>query len=462
MSQETWKRPPIVVPKIRKRTRFMLRYSTGLAVVVALGLLNCVETRAGELSSTEKRILEFIEAHRVEPIALIEKVVNIPSQTNNLAGVREVGKVFEEEFAKSGFAARWENVPRAMNRAGHMIAEHPGKLGKRVLLIGHLDTVLEGKAFQRETDRPNHARGNGTVDMKGGDVIMLYALKALNEAGSLEDRQVSVILTGDEESAGTPIDLSRASMRALAKSSDVALAFEAADGQTATVARRGVGSWALRVKARPGHSSGIFREESGAGAIYEFARILDEFRRELSGQKGLTINSSLTLGGTKIEHESGANNGGAEGKTNVIPGEAFAHGDFRFLSDAQADAAEAAMRAIVARSLPRTSAAIEFEREYPAMAPTPGNYAVLGVLDQVSRDLNLGGIVAFDPILRGAGDISFAAPFVDGLDGLGAHGSRSHTPDEWMDLDSVPDQIRRAALLIHRLVHEERAAEKPK
>ena len=440
----------------------MTRRCPDLTLAFAFSLLVPGTALAGGLTDSEKRVVAHVDAHRDEAVGLIERVVNISSGTNNLAGVREVGKVFEAEFARVGFTTRWEEMPAAMNRAGHLIAEHPGTRGKRVLLIGHLDTVLEGHPFRRDPERPGRATGNGTVDMKGGDVIILYALKALQAAGSLEDRQVAVILTGDEEAAGYPIEISRASMRALARRSDVALAFEAADGQTATVARRGVGSWALKIKARPGHSSGIFREQSGAGAIFESARILDDFRRELSGQKGLTFNASLILGGSTVEHEPGASRGTAEGKTNVIPGAAFLHGDFRYLSDAQADAAETAMRAIVARSLPKTSAEIEFEREYPAMAPTPGNYALLATLDRVSRDLDQGEVTAFDPILRGAGDISFAAPFVDGLDGLGTHGARSHTPEEWVDLDSLASQIRRAALLIDRLIHEEKGDGKAK
>ena len=427
-----------------------------LALASAIALLAPAPAPAGNLNDGERKVVEYVDAHRDEAVALLEKVVNIPSATNNPVGVRGVGKVFEAEFARIGFTTRWEEMPAAMNRAGHLIAEHAGTRGKRVLLIGHLDTVLEGRPFRRDPEHADRASGNGTVDMKGGDVVMLFALKALHASGALEGRRVAVILTGDEEAAGFPIETSRGSMRALARRSDVALAFEAADGATATVARRGVGSWSLKIKARPGHSSGIFRENSGAGAAFESARILDEFRRELSGQKGLTFNASLMLAGTTVTHEPGSDGGGAEGKSNVIPGAAYIHGDLRYLSDAQCDAAEAAMRAIVARNLPKTSAEFQFEREYPAMAPTPGNYALLATLDRVSRDLGLGEIVAFDPVMRGAGDISFVAPFVAGLDGLGLQGSRSHTAEEWAEVSTIPAQIKRAALLIDRLSHEEK------
>jgi glutamate carboxypeptidase len=435
------------------------RSSPNLALALALAVV-AAPARAEGLSDGERRVVAYVDAYRDKAEALLEQVVNIPSATENLDGVRAVGKVFEAEFKKVGFTTRWEEMPAAMKRAGHLIAEHPGTLGKRVLLIGHLDTVLEGRPFRR--DGKGRASGNGTVDMKGGDVVLLYALKALGASGALEGRQVAVILTGDEEDAGLPIETSRGSMRALAHRSDVALAFEAAVDDTATIARRGVASWSLTVKARTGHSSGIFTDSSGAGAVFEAARILEGFRGALADQPGLTFNASLIVGGTTVGHDLAASRGTAEGKSNVIPGAASVQGDLRFLTDAQYDAAEAAMRAIAARNLLRTSATITFEREYPAMAPTPGNKAILAVLDRASRDLGLGPVKPFDPVQRGAGDISFVAPLLDCLDGLGTTGNRSHTPDEWVDLDALPAQIKRAALLINRLTHDEPGVGKPR
>lgn len=426
-----------------------------LCLAPALALAGPVRARAGGLSPVEQRIAAYVDAHGVEAVALLEKVVNIPSATENRDGVRAVGKVFAAEFERVGLTARWDEMPAAMKRAGHLIAEHEGTVGKRLLLIGHLDTVLEGRRFERiDGGTVKKAAGAGTVDMKGGDVVLLYALKALKEAGALDGRRIKVILTGDEEDAGSPFATSRGSMLALARRSDVALAFEAAIDDTATIARRGVASWTLNVKGRTGHSSGILGPHGGAGAVFEAARIVDEFRRELAGRKGLTCNPSLFLAGTEAEHAEGAGRGTAGGKRNVIAGEAVVEGDIRFLSDDQLKAAEATMRAVVARNLPKTSAAIEFVGEYPAMAPTAGNLAVLSVLDGASRDLGFGPMKPHDPGKRGAGDIAFVAHLVDGLDGLGPTGERSHAPDEWVDLDSIPTQIKRAAVLILRLTRD--------
>ena len=406
---------------------------------------------AAEISNDEKKIVAIIESQRDETIAMIEKVVNIPSATQNLAGVREVGKAFQAEFEKIGFQTRWDAMPATMKRAGHLIAERPGSRGKRLLLIGHLDTVLEGKKFERVGDK---AFGTGTVDMKAGDVIVLQALKALFRVGALDDRRIAVIFTGDEEDAGSPISVSRASMRELAKRSDVALAFEAVIDDTAIVARRGVSTWSLTVKGETGHSSGIFRRELGTGAIFETARILDTFRQELSGEKDLTFNASLILGGTEVAHEKNAFQGSASGKTNVVPPTTIVQGDLRFLSEPQREAAEERMRAIVSEHLPKTSATIEFIDEYPAMSPSAGNYELLKILDKTSRDLGFGPVKAFDPGKRGAGDISFVAPLIDSLDGLGADGEGSHAPGESINLDALPRQVEKAAILIHRLTRD--------
>lgn len=437
-----------------------------LAVLPALALALDLAppARSDDLSPEEARVVARVEAHRVEAERLLEAVVNVPSATWNLDGVRAVGKLFAAEFERLGFETRWEDMPPAMKRAGHLIAEHKGHRGRRLLLIGHLDTVLQGQSFALEPAGAapgRRARGNGTNDMKGGDVILLYALKALREAGALAGRRVAVILTGDEEDTGEPLAVSRASLRALAARSDAALAFEAAIDDTATVARRGFASWTLRVDARTGHSAAVLRRGAGAGAAYEVARILDAFRTELGDERGLTINPSLVLAGTGVEHADDAGRGLAHGKRNVVAGAAVVEGDLRFLSDVQRASAEDRMRRVVARNLPKTSARITFRTDYPAMAPAPGNYALLETLDRASRDLGLGPVKPLPPELRGAGDVAFVADRVPCLDGLGTHGERSHAPEEWLDLDALPAQVRRAAVLIYRLTRDEPPAPTP-
>jgi glutamate carboxypeptidase len=138
------------------------------------------------------------------------------------------------------------------------------------------------------------------------------------------------------------------------------------------------------------------------------------------------------------------------GRGSVVSSKALAYGDLRFLSAAQQEAARAKMRAIVAASLPGTSAKITFSDGLPAMPPTAGNDALLAELDAVSRDLNFGPVAAAEP-LGGAGDVSEVAQWNSCLDDLGAIGGNEHVAGEYAELDTLPVQIKRAALLIYRL-----------
>ena len=409
------------------------------------------------LTSTERRIRDAIAATREEQVTYLQRVVDIPSSTLNLAGVRRVGDVFRASFDSLGFTTRWVAMPDAVGRAGHLVAEKRGKPGApRLLLIGHLDTVVEptGPTFVREDSL---ARGVGSGDMKGGDVIVLYALKALARTGQLRDLDVTVIFTGDEEHTGDPLDVARKELIELAKRSDLALAFEGGNRTNATVARRGASGWRVEATGRQAHSAGVFGAGAGFGAVYELARILDGFRQAFSNEPYLTMNAAIALGGTDVQYDTVAIAGSAGTKTNIVPRRAVAEGDLRFISEAQKEATRARMREIVARHLPGTDATITFSDGYPAMSPTPGNAKVLAVYDSASRALGHGAVEALDPGARGAGDISFVAPLIDGLDGLGAVGRGAHNPNEVVHIPLMWLQTERAALLLHRLGRRQRA-----
>ena len=401
-----------------------------------------------ELNRTERAIADHATKGQAAAEALAEKTVNIESPTENVAGVRAVGEVFAAELNAIGFDTRWIEMPAGMKRAGHLLAETKGKRGKRLLLLGHVDTVLSGERFRRDGTR---AYGTGTADMKGGAVVMLQALKALHAAGALKGARITVLLTGDEEDVGLPMADARAPMVELAGRSDAVLSFEAAIDGTATIGRRGVNSWTLEVSGETGHSSAIFGEERGSGAVYEAARIVAAFHEELGKENYLTLNPSVFVGGTSAELDD--YRGKAAGKTNVIAPKAFVRGDIRFISLEQERSVMERMQAIVARHLPRTQATLRFDQaSYPPMAPTPENEALLRQLDRASRDLGLGKVEALDPAKRGAGDIGFVAHLLPGLDGLGGGGGENtHAPGESMLLDTLTPMAQRSAILIYRL-----------
>jgi glutamate carboxypeptidase len=445
---------PVTAPSPRS---FRRAVTLGLAAALSAAAGRDALAQAG-LSGAERRIRDDVARRAEDQVAFLARVVDIPSGTLNVAGVRRVGDVFRAALDSLGFETRWVDMPPGMGRAGHLVAEHRGKAGRtRLLLIGHLDTVFEGEG-QQFVREDTIARGAGSGDMKGGDAIILYALRALAGAGALKDANVTVVLTGDEESAGDPLSVSRRDLVEAARRSDVALAFEGGSDTTAVVGRRGASEWRLTVTGKQGHSAGVFGDSSGYGAIYELARILDAFRTELGGEQYLTFNPGVVVGGERVEFDTLRLSGTAAGKTNIIAPAAVASGDLRFLSAEQEERARGRMREIVARSLPGASATITFAEGYPAMTPTPGNARLLAVYDTVSRALGYARVVAFDPGRRGAGDVSFVAPYVDGLDGLGALGGGSHSPREHVDLPSLTRQTQRAALLIYRLSRQKAPA----
>ena len=425
--------------------------------VIFLSIL-CVGscTYAQNISRTEKKIIKTIEANNIEAIEFLKKVVNINSGTMNHEGVKRVGDVFGKAFESLDFTSTWHDMAE-VNRSGHLFVENKGSKGKKILLIGHLDTVFEADSPFQEFEMVNDsiALAPGGNDMKGGDVIILYALKALKENGLLNNAQIIAAFTGDEEASGKPLTISRKHLIEAAKRSDIALCFETSTGfNYATVARRGASGWKLEVEGQRAHSSGIFNDRIGAGAIFEVSRILNEFYNTVRGEEYLTFNPGIILGGTTVDYDQELNKGTTFGKSNVVAQKVIVEGGLRFISEEQKERARTKMLEIVANNLPHTSAKITFTDSYPAMSPTTGNDNLLNQLSQVSLDLNLGKVEAYDPGKRGAADTSFVAEYVDCLDGLGTMGRGAHTPEETVNLKTIEALTKRAAILIYRLINQ--------
>ncbi len=418
------------------------------------------QTPATGLSAQERQIADAAQAGKDEAIALLAKLVEQNSGTFNSAGVKAVADMLAPEFEALGFEVEWKPMAAA-GRAGHLVAVHRGNgRGKRMLLIGHLDTVFEADdpftGFKREGDT---AIGPGVGDDKGGDVVMLAALRAMQAAGALRDADIEIVLTGDEEDVGSPLSVARADLIAAGKRADVALDFENLshkDGrEMGSIARRSANTWVLEAHGESGHSSGIFSAAMGDGAIFELARILAAFRDELP-EPDLTFNVGLAGGGQTAQFDAAQTRLEASGKDNIVPPVAVARGDFRTLSQEQTRRVAAKMQAIVARHLPRTTATLRIDEDYPPMPPTVGSRALLAKLNEVNRDLGLPRMDELDPLGRGAGDIAFVAADSDGLVGMGISGDGSHAAGESADLGSIPRQAARAAILMHRLANTPR------
>jgi glutamate carboxypeptidase len=411
------------------------------------------------LSPAERSIAAAVDAHNAEALALLRQLVDINSGTLNPAGVHRVADVLAPKLDAMGFKTRWVDGT-SFHRAGHLVAEHPGTGAGasrlKILLIGHLDTVFEPSSpFQRyEPLSDSTARGPGIIDMKGGDVILLYALRALADAGQLDRMNVTVVYDGDEEEPGAPLSAARRALEDAAKDAGVALGFEdgAGDPHTAVISRRGAASWTLTTTGLPAHSSQIFKPEVGAGAVYEASRALTAFYAKLSAEPYLTFNPGLALGGTSVTTDTTGTQGTAAGKTNVVAERMVVTGDLRTLSPEQLANAKRTMQGIAADHLPKTTAGLRFDEGYPPMAPTDGNRRLLATYDRVSRDLGFGPVVAVDPSRAGAADVAFVAASVPMIiDGIGLAGHDDHSEKETADLRWLAPLTKRAAVLISRL-----------
>ena len=403
------------------------------------------QTHSQSLSTEEQKIVDYIDKHVDDANGLLERSVNLDSPTQDLAGVRRVGDLFARELESLGFTTTWLDMPPAMKRAGHLLAEKKGDRGKRILLLGHLDTVLTGEKYRREG---NKAFGSGTSDMKSGDVVIIYALKALADTGALKDASIVVMLTGDEEESGVPKETRLEGMYAAAKRSDIALSFDGGARTGALSTQRGQSFWDIEVTAKTGHSSQIFTAEMGSGAIFEASRIMDEFYKTLRGQKYLSFNAGAIAGGTKIDGETSTVS--VTGRGSVVPSRSVMWGDLRFISASQEKIARQKMRDIVSRSLPGTSSKITFYDGIPAMSPKKGNDELFKRLSAVSQDLGFGKMTPEDPV-GGATDLAEIADLLPCLEDLGGYGGGEHARGEYVELDALPMQAKRAAILIYRL-----------
>lgn len=427
---------------------------------VTFFLLLCLflpQFAAAQLSRQEIKIAKAIDSRSAAALELLKISVNINSGTMNFEGVKEVGALYMEELSKLGFETKW-SPGEAFDRAGHLTAVHKGKgKGKKILLIGHLDTVFETDSKFQSWSMLNDSiiKGPGVSDMKGGDVIIILAMQALHDAGLLEELTIEIIMTGDEELSGDPIALSKKDLKDAALRADIALGFEDGDGipNHALVSRRGATEWTLTVKGNAAHSSQIFTDAVGNGAIYEAARILQAFYDSLSKEENLTFSPGIIGGGGQVSIDPLTNSVMASGKSNIVASDVIVKGDLRAVSTEQLEKARKIMSDIIAKNYPQTSAIIDFgDGGYPPMTLTDGNKKLLEAYSKASVDLGFGVVTAVPPRKAGAADISFVAEEVEmALDGLGIAGADGHTINETANLNYLTIDAKRVAVLMARL-----------
>jgi glutamate carboxypeptidase len=277
-------------------------FAAGLSLFAAPNFAQQAAVEA-PLSAQEQEVIDWLSDKEDEMVALLERLTNINTGTLNKAGVAEVITLLGAELRELGFTSRalpgdvieMPSCPGSeyqIDVADHLLASKQGS-GKRLLMIGHVDTVFPlNSPFQRFSREGDTAFGPGVSDMKGGLVVMLYALKALNEFGQLEDKAISLMLNSDEEIGSLS---SRKYIEEQAPLHDYGLVYESSGNNRLTRARKGLGQARFVVNGRASHAGGAHQQ--GRSAIKELAYKIVEIENMTDYESGVTVNVGVVNGG---------------------------------------------------------------------------------------------------------------------------------------------------------------------
>ncbi len=377
------------------------------------------------LSERASQIRSWLEPRESDLVGLLANLVNQDSGTYDPAGVNQVGEILASAVANSGFMIR---RVAGSTYGDHVVATRPGSQGERRLLcLGHMDTVFPaGTAASRPFQiKDGRATGPGVLDMKGGLVLLVFALRALQATDSPAWRGTSfTLLFNSDEEIGSPS--SRPLFAAEASRHDAAIVLEPARPNGACViGRKGVGHFHLETFGRQAHAGA--QPELGINAIWEMAHKICELQALTDFERGTTINVGVVRGGER---------------SNVVPDSAAAEIDLRIWNAEEGARVGAAFREIASRvHVPGATATLTGEIGTPPWQTNGGTKQMLGFLERAGQAL---GIQVAGVTTGGGSDGSRVAHVIPTLDGLGPVGSHTHSPDEFVE---VPSLVERAALL---------------
>jgi glutamate carboxypeptidase len=381
------------------------------------------------MTSRCEAITRWLQAHEQEAIGFLEALVNLDSGTYDRAAVNRVGELLAGAFADLGFAV--QRIPQTAF-GDHLLALRPGEDAHTALLcVGHMDTVFpEGTAASRpfRVDA-GRATGPGVVDMKGGLTVLVFALRALAATDSHAARRLgcSVLVNTDEE-IGSPTSRHLFMEQAARHQAAVVLEPARPNGEC-VIGRKGVGHFRVDVFGKQAHAGS--QPELGANAIWELAHKVCAIQALGDPEQGTTVNVGVIRGGER---------------SNVIPDRASADVDVRIWSAAEADRLTRAFREIAERvTIPGTSARLDGEISNPPWPTNDGTRRMLTILNDAGSPLGL----AFEGVTTGGGsDGNGIAQVIPTLDGLGAVGSKMHSPEEYLEVASLQQRAALLALFI--------------
>jgi glutamate carboxypeptidase len=366
----------------------------------------------------------------------LKTIVNIDSGTFTKAGIDRVGAYLQERFQEFSFSTRFD---RQEYYGDHLIATHTGKTagGPRILLIGHIDTVLpEGEAERRpfaisRRDGARIATGPGVLDMKSGVLIGMYALHLLIEGQEANYSNVTFLCNSDEE-VGSPS--SRPLVQDLAQQADAVLVLEPGRArETIVSSRKGCGQYRVEVHGLSAHAG--VEPQRGRNAILELSFQVQKMQALNGTIPGATLSVGIVRGGER---------------TNVVPDYAYFDMDVRTSDQGSLKALEAAMRQVTSQNeLQGTRITLSGSMLCQPFERNSHNTRLIEVAREAGHEL---GLKIQDVGSGGASDANTTAAMgIPTLDGLGAGGGLAHNPGEFIELDYLPTRIALVAGLVRRI-----------
>ncbi len=366
----------------------------------------------------------------------LKTIVNIDSGTFTKVGIDRVGAYLQERFQAFGFSTRFDMQEQY---GDHLVAIHTGKSqhGPRIVLIGHIDTVLpDGEAERRpftisQRDGMRIATGPGVLDMKSGVLIGMYALRLLIESQEANYSNVTFICNSDEE-IGSPS--SRPLIQELAQQADAVLVLEPGRAEETIVSsRKGCGQYRVEVHGVPAHAG--VEPDRGRNAILELSYQVQKMQALNGTIPGATLSVGIIRGGDR---------------TNVVPDYAYFDMDVRTADQASHKALEAAMRQVTYQNkLQGTRIILSGSMLCQPFERNKRNSHLIELAKEAGYEL---GLQIQDTGSGGASDANTTAAMdIPTLDGLGAGGGLAHNPGEFIELDYLPMRVALVAGLVRRI-----------
>ncbi|WP_378956952.1 glutamate carboxypeptidase [Pelosinus sp. sgz500959] len=403
----------------------MLNKIIGNKHIVFIFMLSVMLLMANILAVCAAPNLELYDktkSAQTEVLKNLEIVVNIESPTGYEKGLTEMGNFMVQQLQELG--AKVETIPATGSAVGfNIVATLEGTGTGNTLMLAHIDTVHKvGSVAERPFRIENgKAYGPGVSDDKGGLILGLQALKLIKEMNYTNFGKIVYLINCDEEKGSFG---SRDLIMEKAKDSNYAIGLEPGiPGDEIMSWRKGIGYYFVEVKGQSAHAG--IEPEKGRNAVMELAHQVLQLSKLGDEKKMTSINFTIFQAG---------------GVSNIIPDYAKAQADVRVLYPEEYSRLEKEMNEVAKNKLiPGTEVKIIATKGRPPFPKSPQSEAFAAKFADIYNELGL----KLNIVGSGGGsDANYAASVgTTAVDGLGIVGGGDHTPQEYIDIESIPSRL---------------------